>query len=206
MASEVARAKLARAARALNVWPGLPALIFMTDQRRLPDPASVARSLPKGTAIILRHIDDKARASLAETLHPIVRERALLLLIAGDAALAARIGADGLQLPEARLREAAHWKALWPAWLVTAAAHSARALAAAKRAGADAALLAPAFPTLSHWERPSLGVSRFRLMARQMQLPIYALGGVNAQTVQRLAAARLAGIAAIEGLIPDQSA
>ena len=63
----------------------------------------------------------------------------------------------------------------------------------------------PAFPTLSHKERASLGVTRLRLMAARAVLPVYALGGVNAQTAQRLAGARLAGIAAIEGLLPDQS-
>ena len=36
-------------------------------------------------------------------------------------------------------------------------------------------------------------------------LPVYALGGVSAQTAQRLAGAHLAGIAAIEGLLADQS-
>jgi thiamine-phosphate pyrophosphorylase len=66
-------------------------------------------------------------------------------------------------------------------------------------------LLAPAFLTLSHKERASLGVARLRLMAGRATLPVYALGGVNAQTVQRLAGARLAGIAAIEGLLADQS-
>ena len=50
-----------------------------------------------------------------------------------------------------------------------------------------------------------MGVTRLRLMAARAVLPVYALGGVNAQTAQRLAGARLAGIAAIEGLLPDQS-
>jgi thiamine monophosphate synthase len=40
-------------------------------------------------------------------------------------------------------------------------------------------------------------------MASRAILPVYALGGVNAQTVQRLAGARLAGIAAIDGLLTD---
>jgi thiamine-phosphate pyrophosphorylase len=92
-----------------------------------------------------------------------------------------------------------------PSWLVTAAAHSEYALACAARAGADAALLAPAFPTLSHRERASLGVARLRLMAARATLPVYALGGVNAQTAQRLAGARFAGIAAIDGLLLDHS-
>jgi thiamine-phosphate pyrophosphorylase len=205
MPSAVERAKLARAALALNVNSGLPPLILMTDEKRVRDPVAAALALPKGTAIILRHTMPEARAALAEALRPIVHERGLLLLIAGDAPLAARIGADGLHLPETRVAEAKHWKSAHPSWLITASAHSERALACAARSGADAALLAPAFPTLSHQGRASLGVTRLRLMAARAVLPVYALGGVNGQTAQRLAGARLAGIAAIDGLLPDQS-
>jgi thiamine-phosphate pyrophosphorylase len=201
MASQMERAKLARAASALNAGrTQLPALILMTDEKRVPDPAAAARLLPKGAAVILRHTDATVRADLAEKLRPVVREKRLLLLIAGDPALAARTGADGLHLPETCLREAAHWKALHPSWLITVAAHSAASLSGAVISRADAALLAPAFPTKSHSERSAIGVARFRLMASRANFPIYALGGVNTHTVTRLAGAHLAGIAGIEGL------
>ena len=59
------------------------------------------------------------------------------------------------------------------------------------------------FPTSSHPDRIAIGVLRASLMAGRAGLPVYALGGVNAQTVTRLKDARLAGIAAIEGLLPD---
>ena len=206
MASDLHRERLARAARALNAGVArrrLPALILMTDQVRVPDPLAAARSLPRGSAIILRHTDPATRAALARELATIVHARGLLLLIAGDARLAAAIGADGLHLPETRAREASHWRALKPSWLITAAAHSARSLAVARIAGADAALLAPVFATLSHPDRAPFGPLRARLLAARAGLPVYALGGVNAQTIVRLANARLAGIAAIEGLLPD---
>jgi thiamine-phosphate pyrophosphorylase len=203
--SRMERAKLARAASALNARSlSLPALILMTDEKRLPDPVTAACDLPRGSAVILRHTNAELRHALAEELLAIARPRKLRLLIAGDAALATRIGADGLHLPETRLREAAHWKTLHPSWLITVAAHSASALARAATSRADAALLAPAFPTKSHSERPSIGVARFRLMAARARMPVYALGGVNARTAGRLAGANLAGIAAIEGLV-DQS-
>ena len=206
MASALARAKLARAARALNArFPRLPPLILMTDARRLSDPLEAARGLPKGAAIILRHSDALARVKLAKSLNRIAGERGLLLLIAADAVLAARIGCAGLHLPEARAREAAHWKALHPSWLITAAAHSAHGVGIAARSRCDAVLLAPAFATQSHVERAALGVSRFCFVAHASPVAVYALGGVNEKTVRRLAGARLAGVAAIEALIPHNS-
>jgi thiamine-phosphate pyrophosphorylase len=206
MASALARAKLARAALALNAGLRLPSLILMTDEKRLPDPFPAARALPRGAAIILRHTHAQTRASLAQALRRIAHERGLLLLIAADPALASRCGADGLHRPETRAREARHWKTLHPSWLITVAAHSEAALGAAARSGADAALLAPAFQTLSHLERASLGAARLMLMAARAKLPVYALGGINAGNIVRLSGARLAGVAAIEGLVADQSA
>ena len=202
MASQRERAKLARAACVLNArHASLPPLILMTDEIRLPDPVRAARFLPKGSAIILRHTNAVARAALARDLRAIAKARGLRLLIAGAPALAAVVDADGVHLPEARLKEAAHWKAMHPSWLVTVAAHSAAAVARARMARADAALLAPAFPTKSHSERAAIGLARFRLIVACAKLPVYALGGVNAATVQRLAGAHLAGVAAIEGLL-----
>ena len=202
MASDLERAKLARLARALNRARGLPPLILMTDEIRLSNPIAAAAELPKGSAIIVRHRDARARHMLAEQLKRIVEQRKLVLLISGDAQLARGINADGLHLPERDAGHAAHWKALRPQWLITVAAHSFAALATAARTGADAALLAPVFPTLSHSDRAALGGSRFRFMSRSARVPVYALGGINAKTAAALIGTSLAGIAAIEGLLP----
>jgi thiamine-phosphate pyrophosphorylase len=204
MASALARSKLAREAQALNARArvSLPPLILMTDENRLADPVTAAGALPRGSAIILRHTDAETRARLAFALARTASRQGLILLIAADPALAMRVGAGGLHLPESRFNEAAHWKALRPRWLVTVAAHSSRALSRAASFRADAGLLAPAFPTQSHKERASIGVARFRLMAAGASLPVYALGGVNAQNVAMLRGARLTGVAAIEGLVP----
>jgi len=209
MVSALRRLKLARAARVLNASTasdGLPPLILMTDELRMPDPVKAAYALPAGSAIILRHRNATKRTTLAHALAAIARQRGLILLISGDASLAGRVRANGLHLPEARAREAAHWRALHPSWLITVAAHGARGLSIAAACGADAAILAPVFATLSHKDRASLGVPRFRMMALRSPIRVYALGGVNADNVGRLQSAPLAGIAAIDGLVGDHSA
>jgi thiamine-phosphate pyrophosphorylase len=206
MASALARAKLARAAYGLNACHSpLPALILMTDERRLPDPLAAARVLPEGAAVILRHTDAKTRAVLAESLNLIAHRCGLILLIANDAALATRLGCAGVHLSEAHACEAAHLKALHPSWLITAAAHSARAAARAHACRADAVLLAAPFPTQSHLGRATLGAARFRLIVQSAPVAVYALGGINAQNVGAVDGAHVAGIAAIEALLPSQS-
>jgi thiamine-phosphate pyrophosphorylase len=117
-------------------------------------------------------------------------------LIAGDPALARAIGANGLHLPEARAREAAHWRAKNPGWLITASAHSLRAALSAQ--AADAVLLSPVFATDSHKSAPPLSAARARAIARGVPVPVFALGGVTAQNSVLLSG--FSGIAAISAL------
>ncbi|HEY1632619.1 MAG TPA: thiamine phosphate synthase [Rhizomicrobium sp.] len=188
MASDkLARAQLARAATRFRA-DGLPCLILMTDDATLPDPRAAAHALPHGSLVILRG----TALRFARDIHAI---RGLRLLIANDGALAARIGADGIHLSEARAHEAAHWRARHPGWLITAAAHSLRATAVQ----ADAVLLSPIFATRSHPGAKTLGL-RALTIARQAATPVYALGGVDAITVRRLDGGAFAGVAAISAL------
>lgn len=200
MADGLARARLARTARELNRGAPLPALVLMTDDERLPDPLAAASRLPRGSLVVVRARQSSHRAKLARALAPIAKARRLTLVIANDAALATRVRAQGLHLSEARAREAMHWRALRPQWLITAAAHSLEACAVAKRAGADAVFLAPVFQTSSHPNRPGLGALRARLIARQARLPVYALGGIDTRRAIQLTHAHFAGLAAIGAL------
>ncbi|MGZ5925973.1 MAG: thiamine phosphate synthase [Rhizomicrobium sp.] len=180
-------AKLARAAARLNA--GLLAL--MTDDDRLPDPIGAARALPKGSLVIVRSRNAKRRWALAEALR--AKTSGLILLAADDPELAGIL--HGLHLPETRAREAAHWRALRPHWIITVAAHSPRGLQAPH---ADAALLSPIFATRSHPKARPLTPPRARLIARNALLPVLALGGVTARNAVLLHG--FSGIAAIGAL------
>jgi thiamine-phosphate pyrophosphorylase len=127
----------------------------------------------------------------------VARAQKLKLLIANDAVLAARVGADGIHLSEASVRHAAHWRALHPRWIITAAAHGLRGTHVA---ALDAVFLSPAFATQSHPGTPPLGATRLRFLAMQSRPAVYALGGVDAGAARRLAGAGLAGLAATGAL------
>ena len=168
----------------------MPLVLFTDDSRR--DWVAAARRLPRGSAIIIRARDTGARAALFARLSLLP---GLKLLIADDPELAA--AADGLHLPEARAHEAAHWRMRYPDWIITASAHSLRALMRLEHV--DAAFLSPVFATASHPGAPSLGAARAAFIAAASPVPVYALGGVNGRNAMRLAPA-FAGIAAIAAL------
>ncbi len=194
---------LAEQARSLKLGRGdrgLPALVLLTDPVRLPDPRALLPHLPAGSAVILRHGDPLARAALAMQLAPLCRRLRLRLLIAGDAALAVRVGAAGVHWPERQIPRG-RWRRPRSLFLVMAAAHGRAALQRAARAGADAALLSPVLPTRSHPGGAVLGVWRFAALVAGAVLPVYALGGIDRRTARRLSGSGAAGIAAIGGLI-----
>jgi thiamine-phosphate pyrophosphorylase len=200
MADKLARAKLARAARRFAVQSGsaLPPLILMTDDQRLTDPVAAARALPRGSMVILRARKRAEREGLARALRAIVRARDLRLLVAGDPDLATRIGADGIHLPQIERQYAAHWRARRANWIITTSAHSLSAVTSARHI--DAVIAAPVFATASHPGGTALGALRLRLIAQHSPLPVYALGGIDAHTVENLRGAKLAGVAAIGAL------
>ena len=188
-------------------WPHLPPLICLTDAARFPDPLPIAAQLPRESLVIFRHYQTAGRRELAHRLASFCRSRGLRFLVAGDAALAIETHADGLHLPEWLARGPVSrgwgWRQRKPGWLLTAAAHCEMSLARAARAGADAVLLAPVFPTTSHPGADGLGVLRFATLAHRTDVPVYGLGGINIGTVRRLRGAGAAGIAVVSALAKE---
>jgi thiamine-phosphate pyrophosphorylase len=174
----------------------LPALLFFTDPARTPDPEAIAAQLPAGAAIVYRHFGAADAQARARRLQAIARARNLKLLIGRDAALAARIGADGVHLPERLAHRAAALKRAHPSWLVTSAAHSLRA---ARASAADAVVISVALASNSASAGTALGPVRLAALVRAAGRPAYALGGINNKTARRLLDAGLVGLAAVDG-------
>ena len=167
----------------------MPLVLFTDDSGR--DWLGAARRLPPDSIVVVRARDAKTRTALCDLLRPLP----LRLLIADDPALA--MEADGLHLPEAQARQAGHWRARRPDWIITASAHSLRALLALSHL--DAVFLAPVFATASHPGAPALSPLRAALIAAHATVPVYALGGVTARNAALLAPS-FSGIAAIQAL------
>jgi thiamine-phosphate pyrophosphorylase len=171
---------------------------MVTDAGRLADPLPAVARLPVGLAgVVFRHDGAQGRAELGRRLARLCRQRRLVLVVAGDARLAANLGA-GVHLRSGR----------WPGpirikRLVTSSAHDGQELRRARQAGADACFLSPVFPTASHPGAAALGVLRFAHLANQAARAgtvVLALGGIDGRSVRRLPRGACAGAGAIGAL------
>lgn len=190
-----------RAAQALAPAGPLPPLFFVTDPVRTPDPCAVAAGLPRGCGVIYRAFGAADASEVARRLGDIARERRLVLLIGLDGELAEVVGAHGVHLPERALGDARDLRRRRPEWILTGAAHGADGLAAGKALELDAMLLSPVFASGSPSAGEALGLKRFSELVKGAGLPVYALGGVNAETASGLIGSGAAGFAAVEGLL-----
>jgi thiamine-phosphate pyrophosphorylase len=197
-------ANLAERARRLNRGMG-GGFALLTDELRLPDPMPMLRRLPAGSLVVLRHYGARNRDALAQRLARACRARRLIFLVADDFSLAVSLGA-GLHLPEARARMAGARIRLWHRQrgaVLSVAAHSRMALLRAARLGADLALLSPVFATASHPGARPLGMLRFRALARDAELPVWALGGVTGRTMRAIGHSAARGAATVGNLDRD---
>ena len=185
-------------ARRLLAAAGVDQMIFMTDNTRVPEPEAAVKRLPPGSIVILRDYEHAERLALAHKLRRVCRAAGCLFLVAGDSALARRVGADGVHLPEYMLND--HQASYRGFCMVTAACHSRAALRQASALGVDFALVSPVFTTGSHADAVPLGVQGFARIIAGAQVPVAALGGINHQTAKRLRGLNIAAIAAISAI------
>jgi thiamine-phosphate pyrophosphorylase len=194
-----------RAARRLTIRTGkrraLPPLLFFTDPVRTPDPVAVAERLPRGAAVVFRTFGRDGALEQGRALLRICRRRSLMLIVGADASLAARLGADGVHLPQRLAGRAGDIRALRSRFLVTVAAHDLPAALVARRCGADALVVSPIFRSRSPSAGRPIGPRGLAAMIRCVGAPAYALGGVNVATVRTLAHTGAIGVAAVEALI-----
>lgn len=172
--------------------PPLPSIWLVSDARNDAVLERVLLRLPFGCGLIFRHyhLAPPERAARFAALKRTARRRQHLVALSGSAATARRWDADAAY-------GAADKLARGPAILRLVTAHSMREIALARRARADAVLLSPVFPTRSHPGGKSLGPLKFGLLAARAQVPVIALGGMNARAARRIGAKQWA---AIDGL------
>lgn len=179
---------------AVTVTPLLPANGPVLRSLNLPPVCAITHDAELGVGVFLERLQvalqqgvkliqvrEKAmeaaalRAFAAEVVRR-AHSHGARVVINGDAILAREVGADGVQLNSAQLMALTARPEME---LVSASCHDRRELDRAVELELDFVLLSPVLPTLSHPGAPVLGWEGFARLAKDLPMPVYALGGIS---------------------------
>ncbi len=203
---------------AISVDPLLPANAPILRALRLPPVYAITYAAELGPAELLRRLEQAlARGlrllqvrekdmregelrDLAARVIGLAHAHGARVLVNGSPQLARELGADGVHLTSAQLKETRLRPELG---LVGASCHDADELARAQALGADLAVLGPVAPTPSHPGAAGLGWARFAALLKDCPLPVYALGGLRPADLETAWRHGAHGISMMRGAWPD---
>jgi thiamine-phosphate pyrophosphorylase len=190
----------------------VPCLALVTDRslcQTLSLEEAVAQAIEGGVNLVqLREKDPDGRSlpaaellALAEKLRAITRGRALFLVNDRlDVALAC--AADGVHLPERGLPVAAARRLAGGAFVIIGrSVHSVAEAVRAQEEGADYVQVGTIFASRSHPGQPVAGLGLLEAVAREVTIPILAVGGITAANVGEVMGAGASGAAVISAVL-----
>jgi thiamine monophosphate synthase len=143
-------------------------------------------------------LDSVTYAALAQKVVRQAHDFDCKVLLTGDPILVQKIGADGLHLDSSALKQATR-RPLHDDYLLAVSGHDLAALRQGEAIGADFAVLSPVNHTSAHPDIEPLGWKGFAEIVAQLEMPVYALGGVSATDEAAAIAAGGQGVAGNRG-------
>ena len=138
----------------------------------------------------------RTAAEFAQRVVALAHAHGAKVLVNSDSALAHENGADGVHLTAEQLRNATA-RPDFP--LCGASCHSSEELQRAEALRVDFAVLGPVRATPSHPDAVPLGWERFREIAADAAVPVYALGGIVPRDLEQALSCGAHGIAMVRG-------
>lgn len=170
------------------IWNHLPTLYLIT-----PDPGDekhadrfldqLEKSLLTGIRLVqfrAKRLEHETYKKLAIKVTACCKQYNATVLLNADPELVNELDADGVHLDGTRLA-AYQQRPLESSKVISAACHSLDQLKKAEMLGVDLVTLSPVLHTTSHPEAEPLGWENFLQLTKKTKLPVYALGGMNAQ-------------------------
>jgi len=141
-----------------------------------------------------------------EQAYPLCRQQGVLLLINSAVSNAENFAVDGIHLTSRHLMSATK-RPTFPTgtskqvrW-VAASCHNLQELQHAQAIGVDFVVLAPVLATKTHPETGPLGWKQFERLISQVNLPVYALGGLSETDLDKAGQTGAQGVSAIRAFL-----
>lgn len=186
-------------------------LYLITDRNvaNKPLPVAMREALAGGVpAVQLREKDLPIRdmLNLARELRALTREYSAKLIINDRVDVAYAVGADGVHLGRTSIPPAAARKIVGDKMLIGVSTHSIEEARTAAADGADFITFGPVYETPSKMQYGApLGLDALRIVVREIDIPVYGIGGISAKLIPQVLETKAAGVAMISAILaaPD---
>ncbi|MEQ1559910.1 MAG: Nudix family hydrolase [Methyloglobulus sp.] len=158
--------------------------------------------LNKGIKLIqarLKTLSAKQVETFIETAYPLCKRHNAMLLLNSASTGVESFNVDGIHLSSQHLL-AADKRPEHRQW-ISASCHTLAELRHAQHIGVDFAVLAPVLPTPTHPDAKVLGWEHFNELVAQVNLPVFALGGLGQNELEIARNAGAQGIAGIRAFL-----
>lgn len=142
---------------------------------------------------------------LANELLPLCRAARVPLVVNDDVEAAALSGADGVHVGQSDAACAEARRRLGPQAIVGVSVQTVEQALAAQTAGASYLGVGAVFATSTKPDAQTVPLEELRAICRAVDIPVVAIGGIDASMLPRLAHAGIAGVAVVSALFaaPD---
>ena len=154
------------------------------------------KAIEKGATILQLRAPDLTARELEREANALVPQASVPVVVSSRCDVALAAGAAGVNLPE-RDVSVAEARRLMGQRLVGRSVHSIDAAVTAEREGVDYVIFGPVWPSPSHPDEKPQGIRSLANVARAVQIPVLAIGGVTSERADECAKAGAAGYAAI---------
>ncbi len=195
-----------------------PILCLVTDRHRLAGSAfggddgigavlrQIAAAVRAGIELVQvreRDLSSRDLAALVDRAVEIARGTPSRILVNDRVDIALACGAAGVHLRGDSMRAAAARSLVPPSFLVGRSVHDeGGASVASAEGGLDYLIVGSVFPTSSKPRRPPLGAATLKRIVDGVSVPVLAIGGVGAETIDEVVDAGAAGVAGIGMFVP----
>jgi thiamine-phosphate diphosphorylase len=172
-----------------------PGLITPVAMAVVASASAGLRAAERATILQLRAPGLSAR-DLEDHASELVASSPVPVLISSRCDIALATGAAGVNLPERDI-SVADARALLGQRTIGRSVHSMEAAIDAQQDGADFVIFGPVWASESHAESVPTGIEALAEVARELRIPVLAIGGVTEEHIAECHAAGAAGYAAI---------
>ena len=189
-------------------------LYGVTDRSWLGDRTlaqQVEASLRGGATMIQlreKHMDRGSILAQALELRELCGRYGVPLILNDDAELAQAAGADGVHVGQSDIVGKDVRAMIGPDKILGISANTVETAVAAQAAGADYIGVGAVFPTSTKKDAKSLSREEMRAICEAVDIPVVAIGGINAGNLPQLAGSGVDGVAVVSAIFaqPDPGA